>query len=86
MTGFVICNMLYWFCSWKFISVLFLEIHRKINAKAKGFSFIFAYELARVVTYIESERGFHGAELVYLSLHETGSVASHGWHRLRLPV
>lgn len=39
-----------------------------------------------VVTYIESERGFHGAELVYLSLHEAGSVAAHSRHSLRLPV
>lgn len=40
----------------------------------------------RVVTYIESEGGLHGAELVQLGLHETGAVAAHGWHRLRLPV
>jgi len=39
-----------------------------------------------VVTYIEGKRSFHGAELVYLGLHEAGTVTAHGWHRLRLPV
>lgn len=39
-----------------------------------------------VATYVQCERGFHGAELLHLSLHEAGTVAAHGRHGLGLPV
>ena len=38
------------------------------------------------VTHVEGEGRFHGVELVYLGLHEAGTVATNGGHCLGLPV
>lgn len=39
-----------------------------------------------IYTYIESEGGFHRAELLQFSLHQAGPVATHRRHCLCLPV
>lgn len=47
---------------------------------------IYTYVYLYIYTYIESEGGFHRAELLQFSLHQAGAVATHRRHCLCLPV